>query len=75
MAAKEGACEAGESVVVSPSLLTVPVDGWDLPGFSLGVDDWFACRERASQEEKVSLLVSSAFVAIAGFYKSICKAG
>ena len=74
MAAKEGACEAGESVVVSPSLLTVPVDGWDLPGFSLGVDDWFAA-ENEPPKKKVSLLVSSAFIAVAGFYKSICKAG
>ena len=52
MAAKEGACEAGESVVVSPSLLTAPVDGWDLPGFSLGVDHWFAAENEPPKKKK-----------------------
>ena len=28
-------------LVVSSSLLSSSVEGWDLPGFSLGMDDWF----------------------------------
>ena len=44
MADKEtaGRTIEGEDVVVSSSLLTSPIEGWERPGFSLGMDEWFA---------------------------------
>ena len=44
MADKETAGRAieGEDVVVSSSLLTSSVEGWERPGFSFGMDERFA---------------------------------
>ena len=41
MADKETAGRTIEKVV-SSSLLTSSVEGWERPGFSLGMDEWFA---------------------------------
>ena len=44
--------KAGDDIAVAPGLLTMSVDGFDQPGFNLGMGDWFTPENEPPKKKK-----------------------